>query len=128
MTASSLSLHQDKALEIERDIAYGEFDPSHLEKYKVKTASSTPDPIAAVTVTSPTLSDLWKQYSEARTAGKSPATIFIQFFKTSSIHAIPSPNHEEFSTLFLGCTAPRLAAFLKTCAQEIGSGFCGSHF
>ncbi|MGB7417481.1 MAG: DUF3596 domain-containing protein, partial [Thermosynechococcaceae cyanobacterium] len=53
---------QDKALEVERDIAYGEFDPNHLEKYKVQTASSTPDPVAAVPVSSPTLSELWQQY------------------------------------------------------------------
>jgi len=52
---------QDKALEVERDIAYGEFDPNHLEKYKVSIAVERAAPIDSLPVSSPTLSELWQQ-------------------------------------------------------------------
>jgi hypothetical protein len=41
---------QDKALEVERDIAYGEFDPNNLDKYKVSNVLTTTDPVAPVSI------------------------------------------------------------------------------
>jgi integrase len=66
---------QDKALEIERDIAYGEFQPENLKKYK-PDAACTPDDIEnPPTAPSVELPEIWSRYTEARKTGKSPATI-----------------------------------------------------
>jgi integrase len=67
-------LAQDKALEIERDIQYGEFDVT-LEKYKPKTVLSTTDPIAEIALAPLTLSQLWEQYVEYKRPKVSPNTI-----------------------------------------------------
>ncbi len=54
-------LAQDKALEIERDIQYGEFDTT-LKKYKPQSVLSTTDPVAQIAKTPLTLANLWDKY------------------------------------------------------------------
>lgn len=66
---------QDKALEIERDIAYGEFQPDNLEKYKPEAALTTVDADSPPSIPAIELSEIWFRYTEARKTGKSPATI-----------------------------------------------------
>lgn len=67
-------LSQDKALEIERDIQYGEFDAT-LQKYKPKSVLSTTDPVAQIAETPSTLADLWDKYVAYRTPKVSPKTV-----------------------------------------------------
>ncbi|KGF71704.1 integrase [Neosynechococcus sphagnicola sy1] len=68
-------LAQDKALEIQRDIGIGEFDPS-LEKYRKKLQEKGLAAVEAVTVIKPvTLSQLWEMYVAHVSVGKSPKTI-----------------------------------------------------
>lgn len=66
---------QDKALEVERDIAFGEFDPDNLEKYKVQSALTTPEKVVNITEPKLTLTDLWSQYLNYKAPQASPKTL-----------------------------------------------------
>lgn len=88
---------QDKALEVERDIAYGEFDPNHLDKYKVGITVATN---ASTTVVGPTLSQLWQQYSEVRTAGKSPATLRMYGWVANHLSRCPHKFPDDSQAVF----------------------------
>jgi integrase len=65
---------QKKAREIERDIAFGEFDPT-LAKYKVKSAINTVDAKPAEPKPKMTLINLWHDYMEYKSPNASPKTI-----------------------------------------------------
>jgi integrase len=67
-------LAQDRALEIERDIQYGEFDPT-LKKYKPQSVLSTTDPVAQIAQTPLTLANLWDKYVAYRSPKVLPKTI-----------------------------------------------------
>jgi integrase len=73
-TSYHRKLAQDRALEIERDIQYGEFDVT-LQKYKPKSVLSTSDPISNIASTPLTLKQLWEQYVEYKSPKVSPNTI-----------------------------------------------------
>ena len=62
-TPLNRKLAQDKAFEIERDIEYGEFDPTY-EKYKVGTTLKTVDPVSELSAQLK-LSELWHQYVDS---------------------------------------------------------------
>jgi integrase len=65
---------QEKAFEIERDIAFGQFDPT-LAKYKVQSALNTVDSKPAEPKPQMTLTELWHQYMEYKAPNASPKTI-----------------------------------------------------
>lgn len=67
-------LAQDRALEIERDIQYGEFDTT-LKKYKPQSVLSTTDPVTQIAQTPSTLADLWDKYVDYKTPKVSPKTV-----------------------------------------------------
>lgn len=67
-------LAQDRALEIERDIQYGEFDPT-LKKYKPQSVLSTTDPVTQIAQTPSTLANLWDKYVDYKTPKVSPKTV-----------------------------------------------------
>lgn len=73
-TPYNRKLVQDKALEIERDIQYGEFDVT-LEKYKPDSVLSAVDPVTTIHPSTPTLGQLWAQYMEYKSSNASPKTI-----------------------------------------------------
>lgn len=73
-TSYHRKLAQDKALEIERDLQYGEFDVT-LQKYKPQSVLSTSDPIAKIASTPLTLNQLWEKYLEYKRPNVSPKTI-----------------------------------------------------
>ncbi|HEY9844866.1 MAG TPA: DUF3596 domain-containing protein [Candidatus Caenarcaniphilales bacterium] len=66
---------QGKALEVERDINYGQFNPENLNKYKVGVALTTSEAIDTIAKPEVSLPELWNRYIDARKTGKSPATI-----------------------------------------------------
>jgi integrase len=61
---------QEKAFEIQRDIEYGEFDPTYA-KYKMAQLQSAPKP----TTPELTLTELWLKYMEYKSPNASPKTI-----------------------------------------------------
>jgi integrase len=65
---------QEKAFEIERDIAFGQFD-STLAKYKVQSAINTVDTKPAEPKPKMTLINLWHEYMEYKSPNASPKTI-----------------------------------------------------
>lgn len=73
-TPLNLKLAQDKAFEVQRDIEYGEFDPTY-ERYKpeLETVEVPEEPIEEDIPLD--LPALWAKYIEVRQAGKSPSTI-----------------------------------------------------
>ncbi|MEG3437844.1 DUF3596 domain-containing protein [Pannus brasiliensis CCIBt3594] len=90
---------QDKALEIERDIAYGEFDPANLDKYKQITLPTAIEP-AVPAVSLPTLPELWQRYSNARSAGKSPATLRMYGWVANHLDRCPYRSPTEAQAIF----------------------------
>lgn len=75
---------QDKAFEIQRDIEYGQFDASNLEKYKVKSSFATDEPVALITPM-PTVLTIWQGYFESKRRQLKPKTV---------------EKYENFSRLF----------------------------
>lgn len=67
-------LAQSKALEIERDIQYGEFDVT-LAKYQPNSVLSTLDPVTIIHASTPPLAELWQKYIEYKSPNASPKTI-----------------------------------------------------
>jgi integrase len=65
----------DKVLEVERDIAYGEFDPGNLAKYKVQTALTTAETVTPICKSQLTLPGLWAKYVDYKTPNASPKTL-----------------------------------------------------
>jgi integrase len=65
---------QDKAFEIERDIQYGQFDPNHLDKYKIGVSLTTIETAPSITPTHTVLS-IWKSYFESKRSQLKPKTI-----------------------------------------------------
>jgi integrase len=66
---------QEKALEVERDIAYGEFDPENLTRYRVQTALTTTEPITTIGKPPITLAELWTKYVAYKLPNASPKTV-----------------------------------------------------
>lgn len=73
-TPYNRKLAQDRALEIERDIQYGEFDAT-LEKYKPKSVLTAVEAPSKVEPSPSTLHELWKKYMEYKSPQASPKTI-----------------------------------------------------
>lgn len=74
----------DKAFEIQKDIEYGQFDASNLEKYKVKSSLTTAEPVTPITPM-PTVLTIWQGYFESKRCELKPKTI---------------EKYENFSRLF----------------------------
>jgi integrase len=91
---------QDKALEVERDIAYGEFDPDNLNKYKIGIALTTADSGETAPSTSANLPELWKRYSKAMSSGKSPATIRMYGWVANHLERCPYKLPTEAQSIF----------------------------
>jgi integrase len=87
-------------LEVERDIAYGEFDPDNLSKYKVGTALTTADSGKAVPAASNSLPELWKRYSKVKSSGKSPATIRMYGWVVNHLERCPHKSPAEAQAIF----------------------------
>lgn len=65
---------QDKAFEIQRDMDYGQFDSSNLDKYKIGVSFTTIEPITPITPM-PTVLEIWKGYFESKRSQLKPKTI-----------------------------------------------------
>jgi integrase len=116
-------LAQEKAFQIQRDIEYGEFDPTY-EKYRVqpvlKIVEATPDPLDST----PELGALWAKYIEVRKPGKSPSTIRMYDWIADHIDRCPhqSPsNAQAVFDWFVGHvpadSAKRLIMQLSACCK-----------
>jgi integrase len=68
-------LATDAALEIEKDIKYGLFDPDNLQKYKPQRLLTTTDSVTTIATTKLTLANLWEQYLEYKRPHASPKTV-----------------------------------------------------
>jgi integrase len=115
---------QDKALEVERDIAYGEFSPEKLDKYKAKAALTTADPVSTISISMPDLPGLWKRYSKAKSSGKSPATVRMYGWVANHLercpHKLPSQNQAIFDWLSANVpanSARRVLMHLSACCK-----------
>ncbi|MGJ3252529.1 MAG: Arm DNA-binding domain-containing protein [Elainellaceae cyanobacterium] len=73
-TPLNQKLAQETAFQVQRDIEYGEFDPSYA-KYTVRSALTTVDPVVKIAPAIPTLAGLWEKYVEYRSPNVSPKTI-----------------------------------------------------
>ncbi|WP_416666340.1 Arm DNA-binding domain-containing protein [Egbenema bharatensis] len=92
---------QDKALEVERDIAYGEFDPSNLEKYKVRaTLATVDDPIPVSSAETLDLPEIWNRYREVRSPEKSASTIRMYGWVANHISRCPHKLLTEAQAIF----------------------------
>ncbi len=116
-------LAQDKAFEIERDIEYGEFDPTY-QKYQVGTALTTVDPIGELPTSQTSLLELWRQYVDARKTGKSPATIRMYGWVANHLERCPHKSPDNHQAIFDWLTANvpanstrRLLMHLSACCK-----------
>ena len=91
---------QDKALEIERDIAYGQFNPHDLHKYKVNDVLAIDATVEPDSVSIPDLPELWKRYIEARSSGKSPATVRMYGWVTNHLERCPHKLLHQAQAIF----------------------------
>jgi integrase len=122
-TPLNWKIAKDKAFEIQRDIEYGEFDPTY-RKYKVKTTLTTVEPTRELPVVQPKLSDLWSQYVEARKTGKSPATVRMYGWVANHLERCPHKNPNDYQAIFDWFTAnvpanstKRLLMHLSVCCK-----------
>lgn len=67
-TPINRKLAQEQAFQIQRDIEYGEFDPTY-ERYRVQSALTTVSPPSTIPVSLPKLPELWARYVEAKRSG-----------------------------------------------------------
>jgi integrase len=65
---------QDKAFEVQRDIEYGEFDPTY-QKYRIQNSESISESLGKVAKSGSKLLALWERYVEYLTPNASPKTI-----------------------------------------------------
>lgn len=83
-TPQHRQLAEIRAKEIEKDILFERFDPSHLGKYLPQASQavdfSAPDPSVADTVP---LSELWRQYTEFKRPGLSPSTLAKDYVRVA---------------------------------------------
>ncbi|NJM68176.1 MAG: DUF3596 domain-containing protein [Acaryochloris sp. RU_4_1] len=115
---------QDKALEVERDIAYGEFDPENLDKYKIRAAVAMADPITTIPISTTDLPGLWKRYTKAKSSGKSPATVRMYGWVANHLercpYKLPSQNQAIFDWLSANVpanSARRVLMHLSACCK-----------
>ncbi|MEL6222158.1 MAG: site-specific integrase, partial [Cyanobacteria bacterium J06627_8] len=64
---------QEIVFQAEKDIDYGEFDPTY-RKYKAQAGLSTVEDVATLSASFISLRDLWHEYVEIRKVGKAPGT------------------------------------------------------
>ncbi len=91
---------QDKALEVERDIAYGEFDPNNLDKYKALAALTTVDPTPTNSNEGLELPEIWNRYREVRSPKKSASTIRMYGWVANHISRCPYKLLTEAQAIF----------------------------
>lgn len=91
---------QDKALEVERDIAYGEFDPGNLDKYKALVALATVDPTPITPNDGLDLPEIWNRYREVRSPKKSASTIRMYGWVANHISRCPYKLLTEAQAVF----------------------------
>lgn len=114
---------KDKAFEIQKDIEYGEFDPTY-EKYKVGTALTTVEPVSKLPTSKTSLPALWERYVDARKTGKSPATIRMYGWVANHLERCPHKSPNDYQAIFDWLTAnvptnstKRLLMHLSACCK-----------
>jgi integrase len=122
-TPLNRKLAQETAFQIQRDIEYGEFDPTY-QKYKPQSALTTVDDVTPLITAIPTLSELWSQYSEVRKPGKSPSTVRMYGWIANHLERCPhkSPNDSQAVFDWLSGHVPaestkRLLTQLSACCK-----------
>lgn len=97
-TRENRKLAEMKVREIELDIISGHFDQT-LSRYKPHSAMSVVAPDITPTAT-PTLTELWTKYTEAKQAGKSPATIRMYGWVANHIERCPYKLPTEAQAIY----------------------------
>jgi hypothetical protein len=122
-TPINRKLAQEQAFQIQRDIEYGEFDPTY-EKYKIQSALTTVDPPSTISVSIPKLPELWARYSEAKKSGKSPATIRMYGWVANHLdrcpHKLPHESQAVFDWMIANVpagSAKRVMMHLSACCK-----------
>jgi integrase len=98
-TPINRKLAQEQAFQIQRDIEYGEFDPTY-ERYRVQSALTTVSPPSTIPVSLPKLPELWARYVKAKRSGKSPATIRMYGWVTNHLDRCPYKLPNEPQAVF----------------------------
>lgn len=122
-TPINRKLAQEQAFQIQRDIEYGEFDPTY-ERYRVQSALTTVSPPSTISVSVPKLPELWARYVEAKRSGKSPATIRMYGWVTNHLdrcpHKLPNEPQAVFDWLVSNIpadSAKRVMMHLSACCK-----------
>ncbi|MEM9217084.1 MAG: tyrosine-type recombinase/integrase [Cyanobacteria bacterium P01_F01_bin.150] len=90
---------QEIAFQVQRDIEYGEFDPTY-RRYKAKAGFSTIEDVVQLASSSPCLKELWQQYVEVRRVGKALSTIRMYGWVANHLDRCPHDSIEDAQTLF----------------------------
>jgi integrase len=113
-------LAQEKAFQIQRDIEYGEFDPTY-QKYKVQSALTTVEDVTTLPLNVPSLPELWQRYRDAREPGKSPATVRMYGWVANHLDRCPHKLPTEAQAVFDWITANVPADSAKRVMMHLSS-------
>ncbi|MCG8365997.1 MAG: DUF3596 domain-containing protein [Pseudanabaenales cyanobacterium] len=90
---------QKIAFQVQKDIDYGEFDPTY-RKYKAQAGLSTIEDVAALSPSTPRLKDLWRRYVEIRKVGKAPGTIRMYGWVANHLERCPYDSACDAQAIF----------------------------
>jgi len=90
---------QEIAFQVEKDIDYGEFDPTY-RKYKAQAGLSTVEDVATLSPSSISLRDLWREYVEIRKVGKAPGTTRMYGWVANHLERCPYEFIHEAQAVF----------------------------
>lgn len=90
---------QEIAFQVEKDIDYGEFDPTY-RKYKAQAGLSTVEDVATLSPSSISLRNLWHEYVEIRKVGKAPGTIRMYGWVANHLKRCPYEFSHEAQAIF----------------------------
>ena len=124
---------QEIAFQVEKDIDYGEFDPTY-RKYKAQAGLSTIEGVTTLSPSSISLRNLWQEYVEIRKVGKAPGTIRMYGWVANHLERCPHKFIHEAQAIFdwLTVNVPadstrRVLTQLNACCQWASrSGKLGS--
>ena len=129
-TSQHRKLAQMKASEIEKDILYGQFDPT-LEKYKPKSVLSTVTPVTPTSTPKPNLFELWSKYIEWKRPQCAPSTMknqyqaYSSYLKRLPVHSLDKANEIRdyvLQTIPMNSAKRFIVALNACCEWAIKSG------
>lgn len=89
---------EEIAFQIQRDIEYGEFDPTYTRYNQTKLVEPEPEPEAPPPL--PTICELWRSYRAVRQVGKSPATVRMYGWVEKHLERCQHKQLDEAQAIF----------------------------